>query len=153
MFAVTLHRVAVMALTPRLQLLPTGGLKSGVPEPGLVMWTVLLTQLPTSPASNSGALASFIQHFPNWLLVSSVGILKWPNHPAKLRVKEARCDPRGDQVSAFSKYFTDVWPWNPLFLWLSCGTSAPWNMYLELFPSPSKHSQQRNKSERIGGDY
>lgn len=107
MFAVTLYRVAVMALTPRLQLLPTGGLKSGVPEPGLVTWTVLLTQLPTSLAGNSGALASFIQHFPNWLLVSSVRILKWPNHPAKLRVKEARFS-RGDQVSAFSKYFTDV---------------------------------------------
>lgn len=107
MFAVTLSRVAVMALTPRLQLPPAGGLKSGVPEPGLVTWTVLLTQLPTSPAGNSGALASFIQHFPNWLLVSSVGILKWPNHPAKLRVKEARFS-RGDQVSAFSKYFTDV---------------------------------------------
>lgn len=107
MFAVTLSKVAVMVLTARLQLLPAGGLKSGIPEPGLVTWTVLLTRLPTSPAGNSGALASFIQYFPNWLLVSPVGILKWPNHPAKLRVKEARFS-RGDQVSAFSKYFIDV---------------------------------------------
>lgn len=45
--------------------------------------------------------------FPKLALVSSVGILKWPNHPAKLEVKEARFS-RGDQVSAFSKYFTDV---------------------------------------------